>query len=288
MNPFTASIDYLTFTSRGEKIVSELRHAYDTAPREVIATWYSNSTKRLGKVLLRRGKNLWRIGVGIVKGVHDESFSFAETVRCGESKAKHVKARISVGKKNLAEAANAVRYNAGTLYTALLANPREVGPNLLVAALAFQMVGGGLDGDGGVPDIDIDLLGIGGHRSILTHSVLSGAVIEASLFALVDIVAVTYEYLPPNCDEIWEFIYARSEQLSRTAVIGASLGIATHLAADSILQPGLYRDLPFSATQEIHSAIAGVNSSMEGVDVHNKEPRAAPRSRSPKKAGSSL
>ena len=67
MNPSTASIDCFTFTSRGDKLVSELRYAYDTAPREVIATWCSKSTKRLGKVLLRRGKNLWRLGVGIVK-----------------------------------------------------------------------------------------------------------------------------------------------------------------------------------------------------------------------------
>jgi hypothetical protein len=279
MNLSTASIDCFTFTSRGEKLVSELRYAYDTAPREVIATWCSKSTKRLGKVLLRRGKNLWRLGVGIVKGVHDESVSFVETVRCGESKADHVKARLSVGKKNLAEAARAARYSAGALYKALIENPREVGPNLLVAALAFQMAGGGVDGDGGVPDIDIAVFGIGGHRSILTHSVLSGAVIEASLFALVDIVAMTYEYLPPDCDEIWELILARSEQLSRTAVIGASLGIATHLAADSILQPGSYRDLPFSAPHEIHSAIAGVNSSMEGIDVRNKDIRATPRNR---------
>lgn len=51
---------------------------------------------------------------------------------------------------------------------------------MLAAFLGFYAGSGGVDGDGGIPDLDL-LAGIDAHRSILTHSILAGVVAEGLL-----------------------------------------------------------------------------------------------------------
>ena len=45
-------------------------------------------------------------------------------------------------------------------------DPKRVAPELLTIVLVSLIVSGGPDGDGGIPDMDIALGGIGTHRAI--------------------------------------------------------------------------------------------------------------------------
>lgn len=140
-----------------------------------------------------------------------------------------------------------------------------VGPKLVVGALAFYFVGGGLDGDGGVPDLDLEVFGIGGHRSWVTHSILPGVVNETGLFSLYDFIVRAHAYLPNPHDPLWDDVRSRLNTWLTSARDGASAGLAFHLGVDATLQPGVYRDLPFSASQDIHNAILGANAIGEGA-----------------------
>ncbi|PIP00689.1 hypothetical protein CJ014_00870 [Pleomorphomonas carboxyditropha] len=162
--------------------------------------------------------------------------------------------------------ASRIGRSTATIATALYRNPAETAPQLMMLTFGFLTGSGGLDGNGGIPDLDFQL-GIGHHRSLLTHSILSGLVVETLCLGFIDLVCTIADKLPEDRDPIWDVLVSRGNALVAAASTGLSAGIAYHLGVDATLQPAAYHDLPFSMPIEGHQAVMGANAAAEGVDA---------------------
>jgi hypothetical protein len=253
------------------RLVSDLRHAYAAAPPREMADWAKASFVRFGTSLTRRVGNVGRLATQIARVLGREMTGLANALGRGQT-LDHIRARATRAGQSSAEYVGVAWEQASALIEGFKSDPGKVGPDLLVAALAFYCAGGGIDGDGGIPDKDIALFGIGGHRSIFTHSILAGAVVEASLFSLYDLLRRAYEYLPSSHHPVWDRIHNGARRATSAAVKGSGVGIAYHVGIDATLQPAAYHDLPFAASLEVHQAIMGGNAGVEGLDVFRKPP----------------
>jgi hypothetical protein len=178
------------------------------------------------------------------------------------TRAKNVADSASEVSARLKDTVNNIRAN-------LEANPKEAAPALVVSLLAFVAASGGVDGDGGAPDLDL-MAGIDAHRSIFTHSVLSGAVIETLLASTASLIALVHDFLPEQHDPIWDAIAKHKDQYLAAAAQGASLGIAYHLFVDATIQPAPYHDLPGEHSLAVHQGVMGANAAAEGLDSSKK------------------
>lgn len=257
-------------TAEAREMADELRHVYRQLSRDEASEWLGRTLRRFGLVSARRIRNLGRLALTLIELTGDGIISLIRSVIAGNSK-QHVGEQLALGSSKVTELLRGIRDKAGPLMRDLADRPSEVGPDLLVAALAFYVAGGGFDGDGGIPDTDIALLGIDAHRSIFTHSIIAGAVVETSLYALVDFVAIGYRRLPPKHNKRWTLIHDRFERVAMAGSRGASLGLAYHLGVDGLIQSGAYHDLPFEISMQGHQAILTANAVAEGADVGRKQ-----------------
>lgn len=144
-------------------------------------------------------------------------------------------------------------------------NPAAELLNFTVVALTALVSSGGIDGDGGLPDLDIPLLGIGAHRSPLTHSILIGAGAEAIIAALIRMIILIHDELPENHDPLWDEFYLNAPQLLAAISKGVSAGLAYHLMIDGFLQPAPYHGLPIDLPLNVHQTIQFSNGLAEGL-----------------------
>lgn len=266
--------------TRANRMVYELRYAFDRMPQKASTAWIQRTLGLFASVLARRVENLGVLGLDIAEWVGRELIDVSKATLDGRL-GTHVTDRSRGGKRKVGAIATRMKRSVQGVLAAYKNDPRTVGPDLMVASLAALISSGGLDGNGGVPDSDIALLGIDAHRSLLTHSVLSGAVIESGLFSLVDFIASSHSHLPAKHDRYWDVIHARSKGLAKSGAQGVSLGLAYHLGVDSVLQPGAYHDLPFSMPIEAHQTVLGANAVAEGRDAGAKTHRTRKRSGAP-------
>jgi hypothetical protein len=147
---------------------------------------------------------------------------------------------------------------------ALLVDPKGNAPKVLSGFLGFYAGSGGIDGDGGIPDLDL-LAGIDAHRSILTHSILAGVVAEGLLLAIVDLASEVHDRLPLDHDPLWDKLAESASPLTGALTAGASAGIAYHLLVDAFIQPAPYHGLPLEMSMEAHQGIMGANGATEGA-----------------------
>lgn len=151
----------------------------------------------------------------------------------------------------------------------LVDNPRENAPKMMAAFLGFYAGAGGVDGDGGIPDLDL-LAGIDAHRSILTHSILAGVAVEGVLLAIVDLASEVHAKLPFDHDPLWDRLAEAGAPLAASLATGASAGIAYHLLWDAGIEPAPYKDLPFSMPMEAHIGLMAANGAAEAAYVAGK------------------
>ena len=107
------------------------------------------------------------------------------------------------------------------------------------------------------------MMGIGAHRSLLTHSIIAGSVLETRLLVLVRIVLCTHKNLPDDHDPLWERVVRQSAGMLASAGKGASIGIAYHLMIGAMIEPGAYHGLPIHLPIEIHQSICAANAVAE-------------------------
>ena len=269
-------------TSRQRRIYEELRTAL--ASRDLdMAAWAGRAVRTLARVLARRSVNFGRLVGWAAKGAGMEAAALARAVMTGRI-AQHLGARAGAGVSAAADAAQGAWRFIATASRAIANNPGEAAPGVIGVILGFFAGSGGLDGDGGVPDLDF-LAGIGAHRSIFTHSILAGAVLETSLLAASDLANLVIDCLPRNHDPLWDALQAQHGRIAGAFARGASRGIGYHLMVDACIQPAAYKDLPFEAQIELHQTLMAANAAAEvadavarprrgrGVDVGNKETR---------------
>ncbi|MFC1777323.1 GTPase domain-containing protein [Pseudomonadota bacterium] len=146
----------------------------------------------------------------------------------------------------------------------LRSEPKDAANQLFFTILGFYAGSGG-DGDGGIPDLDL-MLGIGAHRSILTHSIIAGAFIETLVFSFLDLSRVLHQHLPDSHSTFWDRLIEIQQTGSEFFVTGASVGIATHLGVDTLVDGFTpYKDLPISLPMGAHEALLGLNAVAEGT-----------------------
>ena len=209
-----------------------------------------------------------------VKGV--ASFVVKESINAFKAAKKgtiesHIKERAYDASIALLKAIDKVAVNIKTICKRLETQPEKEIPELFIAILGFYFGSGGLDGDGGIPDLDIKM-GIGAHRSIWFHSILPGSIIETAVFSLVVLVNLVYKNLPAGHDELWDRFVAKYKRLSVAFASGICAGLAYHLMVDATWHAGkAYSDLPLSASMEAHQIIMGINSKAEGIDINKRK-----------------
>jgi hypothetical protein len=155
---------------------------------------------------------------------------------------------------------------------ALLRDPKRTAPNVLGALLGFSAGSGGLDGNGGIPDLDL-LGGIGLHRSPLTHTIIAGIVAEGLLLAIADLAAEVHGHLPERHDPVWDNLARIGRPLTESLAIGTSTGLAYHFLVDALIQTGAYHDLPVNLPSEAHQALFAANGVAEGQHAFSKTSR---------------
>lgn len=247
---------------RRQRLIAELRYALGKTSSTELAAWLARIGVETGKIGVRRVKNLGRVVQSVGRAASDEIERMSVA-----NKRNETGAYLSGLKSRITGFIRRSGTKVARTCSALKSNPRESAIELSTFLIAFYLGSGGLDGDGGVPDLDLDL-GIANHRSIFTHSIITGIGVEMASFAFIDLAAVVHGQLPAGHDALWDELLAGGDRIARMFSNGASLGIAYHLGIDATVDGGgTYKDLPFSVPQEWHQAIAAGNATAEAIDA---------------------
>lgn len=253
---------------RFNRLQEELRFALGRTDAAELRAWAQAAAQRMLALALQRIEGLasfvWQLG----KGGWEELANLTRAVAHGEGR-RHLGNRTAAaidGSLDVLRLAATVLSNIGH---ALRSRPAEAAPQVMAAFLGFYAGSGGLDGDGGIPDLDL-LAGIGAHRSILTHSILAGIVAEGLLLATMDLAARIHHKLPHHRDPLWDQMAQQANPIMQNFITGTSSGLAYHLLVDAFIQPAPYHDLPFSMSMEGHQAVMGANAAAEALHAHER------------------
>jgi hypothetical protein len=252
--------------SREARLLREFRAAIGATSAQDLRAWGIQTVNILGEVTIRRGKNFGNLVAWICDFLTKETEGLLGAIRNGDT-LPHLKARATVAH----DQAPALGRDFAAIYDTLSSNlqkrPKETAPKLVAGVLGFLVGSGGVQGDGGVPDLDF-LGGIGAHRSILTHSVVAGVIVETLVLGVLDLSRTVYKNLPEDHDPLWEDLNIASGEVFAALSTGLSAGIAYHLGVDATIDgDGTYKDLPVSLPKETHQVILATNAAVEGVDA---------------------
>lgn len=251
------------------RLYSELRTALAATKPEDLRAWGTNSAKRLPMIAARRVKNLGRLAGRIVGGTAKEIAGAWESLRQGRF-GPHLGDRVAAGIDGSIAVAKQTTSAIAAVGSALLNNPRKSAPDVFALALGFYAGSGGLDANGGIPDTDL-ALGIDWHRSVFTHSIIAGAVVEGAILAVADLAGVVCEKIPAaDRDPFWDRLVEAKDRIALKLAAGTSAGIAYHLAIDGTLQEGTYHGFPGPVPQEVHDTVFIGNAVTEGMDAGHK------------------
>jgi len=254
--------------TRQERLIMELSHALGQTHTSDLKKLGIDVASMFGKVTVRRGKNLFDLLLNICGLTFDELQGAIRSYKQNKLDQHLIDraGKIAQGTKQLISSGVGKLID---LIRLIQSHPREALPELLVGVLVFCAASGGPDADGGVPDLDL-AMGIGAHRSIFTHSVLSGAILETGLFAIAHCMNTLHHRLPESRDPLWDEISKNSTRFLIAAATGASAGISYHLLVDGTFQHAPYHDLPVPLPMEVHQSIFIGNSLAEFLDIDKK------------------
>jgi hypothetical protein len=255
------------YRNRADRLTAELRVALIAVDRHQLLNWATDATRMTGHVFVRRGVRLGKVIARVGRGTLAEAENALDAARNGRL-TEHSKERGQA----LLDTAKDASKRMGRQVTALGAmarNPEQL-PEAVVTVMAALVSSGGLDGNGGIPDLDLQF-GIGAHRSIFTHSIIAGSVAEGSLYAVATLVGLTHRHLPAPHDPLWDAIDRNRDRFLTAITAGISAGIAYHLLIDGTLQPGTYHDLPVHMPIAGHEALLDANAAAEAVDIPAKK-----------------
>jgi uncharacterized membrane protein len=247
----------------------ELLNALKQVDRQSALQWGGQAFVLFGQALKRRARNF----VSLLKKVAVVAYRKTGDLLVAGKQGRLVDHVTTGTKENWGLASAWTQETAAStweLARLLKDDPWKVAPELVTIVAVSLAVSGGPDGDGGIPDLDLKM-GIGAHRSPLTHSILIGSVLEAGIFSVLSLVRLVHSKLPDEHDPFWDEAYDFSDRLSTAAAQGASIGLTYHLFVDGLLQPAAYHGLPVHLSMEGHQALILANAKMEGLDVPMKE-----------------
>ena len=248
------------------RLYRELRIALNQTSSDELKRWGIKSAARLPAIGKRRLKNLGNFLGGVANFTGQELRNAFEAWKKGQF-GSHLENRTAAAIDASIDISRRTLRTIGAMGQALYENPKETAPGILALVIGFYAGSGGLDGNGGVPDTDITILGIGEHRSIFTHSIISGIIVEGSILALSELADLVCEKLPEERSHFWDQMRRIKDQIGTPLAVGTSAGIAYHLAVDGLIQVAPYKDLPFSMPMEAHQTILVLNAAAEGSDA---------------------
>ncbi len=255
---------------RAQTLYSEFVFAWNNTSKEEKLKWSKETAKIFGKVTLRRLKG-FTIAVGKLAGaIGLETFEFGKSIYKNEAKSYIIDRKTKAYKyvKDSGEKSKSIIKDTLTL---LKTNPNEAGPALFLGIIGFFAGSGGFDANEGIPDLDIAVGGIGNHRSIFFHSIISAAVLETMVYSTILASKTIHKNLPENHDPFWDKA-SGYEKWTEAFLSGACIGIAYHLLIDGTIQGNkAYTDLPIKGlSMETHNAILVSNSMAEFIDAKKK------------------
>lgn len=260
--------------NRTNRLYSELSFALSRTNNDSLRNWGVYSAKRLIKLAGRRIKGLSSLALSIGKASATEFRGLVQAWN-EDRTGVHIGDRTSLAiDSSIAMARGGAKLVSG-ISSALIDDPKTNAPRVVAAFLGFYAGSGGVDGNGGIPDLDL-LAGIDAHRSILTHSILAGVIAEGMLLAVADLASLVHGNLPVDHDPLWDKLANAASPLTESLAAGTSAGIAYHLLVDAGIQPAAYHGLPFEMPMEGHQTMMGANGLAETADVANRFKRNEP------------
>jgi hypothetical protein len=262
------------YASRTALLYSELGFALSRLERDALKGWGVRSASRL---LLLAGRRvgglaklatvLGRAGFGELVSALSASRQRRLSAHVGDRTAATIDGTISLGRDGKRLIAGVAR--------ALVRDPKATAPAVLGGLLGFSAGSGGLDGNGGIPDLDL-LAGIGAHRSPLTHTIVAGIIAEGLLLALADLAAEIHGKLPHEHDPMWDGLARIGRPMTESLAIGTSAGLAYHLLVDALIQPAALHGLPVEIPLEGHQTIMAASGLAEGANAAGHSAKRAP------------
>ena len=270
-----------TFALRDERRVSrlyeELRFAIERTDASAMKNWGKRGAARLVFLTARRIGGLASLVAGLARFGGREFVGQVKAIGTGDG-GRHFGRRSAAAIDGGIAVAREARRIVKEIGIDLLRDPKRTAPKLLGGLIGVGAGSGGVDGNGGVPDLDL-LAGIGYHRSPLTHTIIAGIVLEGLLLALVDLSAEVHRRLPHDHDPLWDDLAEVGRPFAESASLGLSAGIAYHLMVDALFQPGAYHGMPFEMPAEAHEVVFAANAAAEGADAAKRAARTQGRKR---------
>jgi hypothetical protein len=245
----------------------EVRFAVKGVSGQVVAEWGIFAWRLFAAALGRRIRRFGRFATEVGVFLWREGKNFVDATRRREAIA-HLKGRGLVAWSVTGDLADCFRRGVSRiprLLVRLRDDPAAVAPDIIGLTAGFFLGSGGFDADGGIPDADL-LLGIGHHRSVLTHSIIAGSVAEASILSTVVLTRILHDRLPEDHDPFWDAMKPIGERFALALSRGTSAGIALHLGSDATID-GMttFKDLPVHVGVDGHRAFLGLNALAEAL-----------------------
>lgn len=251
--------------ARHSRLYDELRFALVRTDSAALRRWGKRAAARLVLLTARRVGGLVSLIAGLARFGGREFLGFVRALLAGEG-GRHFGQRSAAAIDAGIVVSREGRRIALAIGSDLLRDPKRTAPKLIGTVLGLGTGSGGLDGNGGVPDLDL-LAGIGYHRSPLTHTIIAAIVLEGLLLALIDLATEVHQRLPHDHDPLWDDLARIGRPFAESASIGLSAGIAYHLLVDAFVQPGTYHGMPFHMSADVHHGLFAANGVAEGADA---------------------
>lgn len=255
------------YRNRAERLTAELGVALKALNRSQMVDWAADSARMTGHVFVRRGVGLGTTIAKVGRGTVDEARGAVKAAQGGRL-VEHGRERGKALVDAVKDTSKRIRSKA-LEFGAMVRNPAQL-PEAAITVIAALVSSGGFDANGGIPDLDLQF-GIGAHRSIFTHSIIAGSVVEGCVYSVARLVGLTHRHLPSDHDPLWDSIDRNRDRFLTRINEGVSVGVAYHLLIDGTLQPGAYHDLPIHLPLAGHEAVLVGNAAAEAIDVSVKK-----------------
>lgn len=253
-------------TTRHSILLSELQTAIKGMRQEELKTWSRGIVRNLGINTARRIESIYDLSKAIVVNTSKEAVLLSK-----HAARKDIGTYIQDRTDKTTAYARSLRDKVKTITQTLRSDPSNGAIQLGALALGFLAGSGGFDGDGGIPDLDLAVGGIGYHRSFLTHSITIGILLDTIILSFIELIEIAYVHLPKKHSLIWDKSALQAGHVLAGFSAGTSLGLAYHFFVDSVIDTGkAYVNLPFAMPMEAHQLVQFANASIEFADGKNK------------------
>lgn len=241
----------------------------DSLSQAVRAVYNSKklTLKNTGKTLINVGRGTSRFVMGEIEYIRWLREDYFSTIG----------PRLKDKKIEIKDNINLMVENRVSKFKSLSINAKK---DIILSGLLWVgtilLIGGGTDFEGGAPDLDTKIGGIGSHRSVFTHTIILGLGLEFILRFSINLLKHGKVYLPSNKSRIWkviEEIEGFIEKNEDVLISGIWLGLSIHLLKDANLGASRvkpYNGISFKLNMETHQNIFTGNSFLSflfGTDV---------------------